>query len=124
MTTASPHGLGRLGEEMARLFLAAGGYACVARGFRTRAGEIDLVVRRDDLLVFVEVKTRRGDRCGAPEEAVGPRKIARLRRLARAYLAAVPAAGVRRFRFDVVAVALDAGGGGCRLRHLAGVGAD
>jgi len=117
----APPALGRLGEELARLHLEACGFRPVALRHRTRHGEIDLVARRDDLLVFVEVKTRRGDRCGRPEEAVTPAKLARLRRLAAAFLAERGGDGCRRFRFDVVAVTFAGEGRGCRVEHFAGV---
>ena len=114
--------LGRAGEEMARQFYAACGFACVAAGLRTRYGEIDLIVARGALLVFVEVKTRRGGRCGAAAEAVTAAKLARLRRLAGAFLASGRGKGWSRYRFDVVAVEMLGEGRGCRLDHLAGVG--
>ena len=114
--------IGRLGEEIARLHLESCGYRLVAGRFRTRLGEIDLVVERGDLLVFVEVKARRGDRCGRPEEAVTPRKLARIRRLASAFLVAHPQPAIRLYRFDVVGVRFLGDGRGCRVRHLAGIG--
>ncbi|MHB8079430.1 MAG: YraN family protein [Candidatus Krumholzibacteriia bacterium] len=121
MPGVAPPALGRLGEEWARLHLEACGFRPVACRHRTRYGEIDLVARRDDLLVFVEVKTRRGDACGRPEEAVTRAKLARLRRLAAAFLAEVGGGGCCRFRFDVVAVTFGGEGRGCRLEHFAGV---
>ncbi|HYU57881.1 MAG TPA: YraN family protein, partial [Actinomycetota bacterium] len=71
---------------------------------------IDLVVRRADLLAFVEVKTRGGDRFGGPFEAVGHRKQHKLRQLGEAFLATSPGAGRLRCRFDVASVTLRAGG--------------
>ena len=83
--------------------LEAAGLRVVARNWRCREGEIDLVAAGPGLLVFCEVKARRGHGYGSPAAAVTPAKQARLRRLAAAYLATVPAAP-RSVRFDVVAV--------------------
>ncbi len=76
----------------------------VARNWRCGAGEIDLVARRDRLLVFCEVKTRSSGAFGTPAEAVTAVKQARVRRLAGRWLAVQPAAGGGRIRFDVAAV--------------------
>ena len=113
--------LGRLGEEIARLYYLDRGWEVLAERWRIREGELDLVVRRHGTVAFVEVKTRRGDRWGTPAEAVDHRKLARMRRVARRWLAeARPVAA--RYRFDVAALVLRPDGGGLRLDVLAGVG--
>lgn len=66
--------LGRAGEKAAAELLRSKGYEIVGAGFLARRGELDLVCRRGDQLVVVEVKTRSSDLFGAPLEAVGPRK--------------------------------------------------
>ncbi len=76
------------------------------RNFRCRAGEIDLVALDGPTLVFVEVRSRRGDRLGTPLESVDPRKQARVVRVARHFLAARGVAD-RDVRFDVVSVRFD-----------------
>src|SRR5919201_532452 len=83
--------LGRLGEALAAARLEAAGLRIVARNWRCREGEIDLVAAGPGLLVFCEVKTRRGHGYGSPAAAVTHAKQARLRRLAAAYLATSPA---------------------------------
>lgn len=95
--------LGRRGEELACQLLTALGLCIVARNWRCRSGEIDVVAAGPGLLVFCEVKTRRGHGWGTAAEAVTAAKRARLRRLAAAYLAAVEHPPCR-VRFDVVAV--------------------
>ncbi len=80
--------LGRAGEDLAAAWYEARGYEVVARNWRCRAGELDIVARRDRLYVFCEVKTRSSDAFGVPAEAVGPAKRARLRRLAALWFAA------------------------------------
>ena len=65
---------GQLGEDCAANFLEAAGYTIVARNFRIRSAEIDIIAQRDGVLVFVEVKTRSNIRHGLPVEAVTIRK--------------------------------------------------
>ena len=98
--------LGQAGEEAAARHLESKGYRLVARRYRTRMGEIDLVARDGDVLVFIEVKTRSATGFGRPEEAVGFLKQARLSRLASLFLAAHPALAREGAdcRFDVVSV--------------------
>ena len=97
--------LGRRGEDLAHRFLQRAGMVVVARNYRmaSGAGEIDLVGREGDALVFVEVKSRRSDTYGAPERAIGHEKQSSVVRAAREYArhAAVPWEQVR---FDVVTV--------------------
>ena len=96
--------VGRAGEELTAKHYATLGYELVARNWRSgRAGEIDLVVARRDVLVFCEVKSRTSDRFGTPAEAVDWRKQQRLRRLALAFLAAHEV-HPRQIRFDVASV--------------------
>lgn len=66
--------LGRLGEDCAAKFLAAKGYKIVARNFRIRSAEIDIIAQIGNVLVFVEVKARSSVRHGLPVEAVNLRK--------------------------------------------------
>jgi putative endonuclease len=76
---------GRRGERIAAEFLARRGFRVIGGGFLARRGEIDLVCRRGDRLVLVEVKTRTSDAFGTPDEAVGPRKRRALRAAAAEY---------------------------------------
>jgi putative endonuclease len=105
--TAARRKLGIRGESLAARWYEDRGYLVLARNWRTRGGELDLVVRRGDLVAFCEVKTRTSGDWGAPSAAVGPAKQERLRRLAGAYLAAHPMGGVERYRFDVASVVGD-----------------
>ncbi len=112
------HSLGSEGEERAAAFLARRGYRIVARNVRAAGVEIDLIAARGVVLCFVEVKTRRGRRYGAPEEAVDARKRARLVRAAAAWLRA-NRTRARRARFDVVTCEPRASGE-WQIRHLEG----
>lgn len=69
---------GRKGEEKACQFLASEGYKIIAKNFRTRFGELDIVAQDGEVLVFVEVKARASKEFGLPEEAITPRKIRHL----------------------------------------------
>jgi putative endonuclease len=108
--------LGRLGEAAAARHLESLGWRILARSFRTRRGEVDLVGLDRNVLVFVEVKTRRSLACGRPAESVDAFKRARIAGAARAWLlrygGADPAC-----RFDVVEV-LEDPDGGLDLRHV------
>jgi putative endonuclease len=94
--------LGADGEARAARWYEANGYVVLARNWRCKGGELDLVVARPGVLVFVEVKTRRTARFGVPAEAVTIDKQRRIRRLAHAYVEATEARG--RWRFDVVSI--------------------
>ncbi len=115
--------LGDWGERVARLYLLARGYRLVERSWRAgRLGEIDLILRRGEILAFVEVKTRRGRRHGRPEEAVGVAKQRRILLLAEAYHASLPRISpLRRLQIRLDVVAIERGPGGrWRVRHLPG----
>jgi putative endonuclease len=100
--------LGRSGEELACEELARRGYAILARRYRTRAGEIDIVARHGDVLVFTEVKTRRSVKCGVPTEALTIAKRRQVAAMAADWLARHRVRAVR-CRFDVVSVVLRPG---------------
>jgi putative endonuclease len=108
--------LGRAGELLAARYLARSGFRILERGYRTRAGEIDLVAEEAGVLVFVEVKSRATLACGRPSEAVGPHKQRRLLRAASQYLLQHHASD-RPCRFDVVEVLCDPAGA-ARVHHI------
>jgi putative endonuclease len=108
--------LGRAGEQLACDLYRKLGFEVVDRNWRCPAGEVDLIVRRADVVVFCEVKTRSNDRYGLPAEAVGAIKQARLRRLAGAWLDHRAAPPVARVRFDVVSIIVC--GSETRITHL------
>ena len=95
--------LGQLGEELACAALQRRGYAIIARRYRTRCGEIDVVARDGETIVFVEVKAKAGHTCGTAREAVTPRKRRQIISMATHYLAR-HRVGADAVRFDVVAV--------------------
>ena len=106
---------GAWGEEFALRYLTKKGYTLVERNYRTRYGELDLIVRQNDTLVFVEVKLRRTTGFGDPLEAVTPHKQAKIRSLAEHYLL-VREPAFDTVRFDVVGILL--GKGPPRVQHI------
>lgn len=104
--------LGASGELRARRYLEVRGYQFVTANYRTRFGEIDLVMRDGETLVFVEVKTRRGSAQGYPEEAVDARKLNQVIRLATSYCQTYRIRSS--WRIDVIAI-------GQGIRHLQSV---
>ena len=100
--------VGRYGEELAAAHLEAAGLVVLARNWRCREGELDIVAQDGDEVVFVEVKTRSSLAFGTPGEAVDRLKAARLRQLALRWLAAAreldPERSWATVRFDVVSV--------------------
>jgi putative endonuclease len=117
-TAARRAQLARRGEDLACELLAAAGLRVVARNWRCRDGEIDVIAAADGLLVVCEVKTRAGEGFGSPAAAVTSAKQRRLRRLAAAYLAQAGLAPDQ-VRFDVVAVTWRPGTAP-RVEHLPG----
>lgn len=105
--TPSRRDVQRAGEDAAAAFLRRRGMRILARNWRVRLGELDIVARHGRTLVFVEVKARRTDAFADPAVGVDHRKQQRLRRLAAAYLA-LERPAFADCRFDVVTVVLDA----------------
>ena len=109
--------LGQRAETLAADYLEERGYAVVARNWRRPEGELDLIVTRDGLCVFVEVRSRTGIERGHPLETVNASKRARVLRAARLYLdEEKPPAAV--FRFDVVGVTFSPDGNASEIVHI------
>ena len=97
--------LGRLGEDLALERIKGLGYKCLQRNYRCALGEIDIIAKDGDTLVFIEIKTRRGKNFGYAKEAVNYRKKRQISKAALVYMKANDCCDVRS-RFDVVAVNL------------------
>ncbi len=95
--------LGRRGEVAAAAYLERTGMSVIERNWRCVSGEADIVALDGEVLVIVEVKTRRSDGAGSAEEAVSPTKQKRLARIARHYIAHAGLDGCN-VRFDVIAI--------------------
>ncbi|MFL6072873.1 MAG: YraN family protein [Mycobacteriales bacterium] len=120
MDTARPRApkdeLGRWGEDLATRHLAEDGLTVLDRNWRCQDGEIDVIARDPDRLVFCEVKTRSSEEFGTPAEAVTPAKKARVRALARRWLDEHEVRAPE-LRLDVISV-LAPPGGPVQLEHL------
>ncbi|RZS34673.1 putative endonuclease [Herbihabitans rhizosphaerae] len=114
----APHRLGRKGEELAVRYLESQGLVVLSRNWRCRDGELDVVATDGRLLLVCEVKTRAGVGFGTPTEAVTADKAARIRRLARQWMAAHHCRGCE-VRCDIVSIVWPPGEKP-RLEHLKG----
>ncbi len=97
---------GARGEALAALYYERRGYRVLERNFRTRQGEIDVIVHKGDTLVFAEIKTRGGSAIAQPREFVTAQKQRRLILAARRYLLLHPQWAESFLRFDVVEIIL------------------
>lgn len=109
--------LGRWGEAQAEHYLRQKGFQLIARNWRTRGGEIDLIGKFGDTLVFVEVRTRTSTHFGTPSESVDWRKQKKLRQLSLAFLQQYRER-VGSFRFDVVSILVHLKSRQVEIRHI------
>ncbi len=97
---------GQKGETRAAAYLRLRGYQVLERNYRVPQGEIDLIARRGETLVFIEVKARKDDSHGTPIEAVSPQKVKRVSAAAAVYLSHYDKP-YNVCRFDIIAVGPD-----------------
>lgn len=116
---ASSRRLGDFGERVACHHLEAQGYRIRERNFRTREGEIDIIAEREGVLVFVEVRARRGTARGSAAESITPAKRRRLLALAEAYAQGREGLPAQR-RIDIIALDLAPDGRLLTLRQIEG----
>jgi putative endonuclease len=100
--------LGAFGEDLALKEIKRLGYTCIARNYRCSLGEIDLIAKERDSLVFIEIKTRRGRTTGYAKEAITSRKRRQMSKVALAYMKSNDCCDVKS-RFDVVVISLRGG---------------
>jgi putative endonuclease len=105
---------GKLGEDIAVDFLKQNGYEIIEQNFYYQHGEIDIIAKESETLVFVEVKMRKSIAFGAPEEFVTPKKQELLRRTAEGFMIERNI-GEAHCRFDVVAIVLRDGKAECKV---------
>ena len=98
--------LGKWGEDLAVKKIRGLGYKEIVRNYRCSLGEVDLIAREGDTLVFIEIKTRKDKSIGYAKEAVDARKRRQLSKVALAYMKSMECCDVKA-RFDVVAINLD-----------------
>ena len=110
MTPDSTRAKGTRGEDLARNFLKRLGYEVIASNWRSKAGEIDLIMQDDDCLVFVEVKARKGEYAGRAGEALGRTQSRRILNAAEWFVQEHPEFEALSWRCDLVAITLDRDG--------------
>ena len=96
--------IGKLGEEIARAYLAKKWYQIIEQNWRTKRGEIDIIAKKRDVLVLVEVRTKVGEQFGSPEDTLTYEKKRRLLWNAKAYVANKKYKGL--YRIDAVCIVL------------------
>lgn len=94
--------IGDKGEDLAVSYLEKAGYQITGRNWRTRFGEIDIITKKDGILIFVEVKAKKSDRYGGPGEMITARKLRKLKNTALAYIKEVRFDGP--WRIDAVLI--------------------
>ncbi len=105
---------GNLGEQLAQAYLKKHGFRIIETNYLCTFGEIDIISKKGDTLVFTEVRSKTGDEFGTPEESVTPAKQARLRKSAARYLQTHPKLP-ELWRIDVIAIELAVDGSVKRL---------
>ena len=113
----NPKELGAYGERLAAEFLVDQGHRVLARNWRWRKGELDLVTEIHGTVVVVEVKTRRSHDFGAPEESITAAKQRKLVQTARAYLRDSKKEDAQ-WRIDLIAIDVDPNGDVRRIEHF------
>lgn len=108
---------GRLAEELATKALIEKGYDILESNFSNRFGEIDIIAKDKDILVFVEVKAKKGTEFGLPEEMISPYKLRKVKNMATIYMKG----GTLPCRIDVIAIVLSQEGNLVRLTHYENV---
>ena len=96
--------LGKSGEDLCCQYLSEKGYEIKARNFRTRYGEIDIIVKDRDVLVFVEVKTRTKEDLDDTKWSISQSKQRKLTRTALSFISEFPDDEIVEYRFDVVII--------------------
>ena len=116
--------VGAKGEEIATKFLINHGFKIIERNYSTKFGEIDLIVIKDNILRFVEVKLKKGDFFGTPEEMIGVDKLGRVQRMADYYLMDKPemARKFESYSIDAVCIVLNENEGVERINLYENIG--
>ncbi len=109
----------KIGENIAKEYLKDKGYEIIEQNYRTKYSEIDLVVKKDNILIFVEVRTKKSDVFVSPEESINQKKLKKLYWNAEAYVASKRWEG--EYRVDAVCIVLDSDNKVKELEHYEGV---
>jgi putative endonuclease len=96
--------LGKLGEDRASEYLIKNGFKIIERNYSTKFGEIDLIAVKNNILRFIEVKLKKGEDFGTPEEMIGRNKLFQVNRMSQFYLMAKPEMAKKYDRYSIDAV--------------------
>ncbi len=107
--------IGRIGESIARKYLEDKGYQIIEQNYQTRYAEIDLIAKKGNILIFIEVRTKKGELFGSPEETINQKKLKKLLGNAAAYVARKKWKG--QYRIDAVCVVLGQDNKIVRMEH-------
>ncbi|MBI9072619.1 MAG: YraN family protein [Melioribacteraceae bacterium] len=105
MGTVDKNDIGKLGENLAAMYLIQKGYSIITRNYRHGHGEIDIIAQFQKYMIFVEVKTRKSLEYGTPEEAVTKSKQKQIRKVAEAFINEHDQTDLD-YRLDVIAILL------------------
>ena len=110
---------GKNGEFIAKDYLLDDGYDLVEMNYKNKIGEIDLIMKNGDILVFIEVKLKVGDRFGFPEEMITKKKIHQIKKVAESFLILKPQVSqiFDKYRIDAVCVVLNYDNKVERIKH-------
>ena len=109
----------KVGEELAKKYLEDKGYEIIDQNYSTKYSEIDLIVKRDSILIFVEVRTKRSNAFVSPEESINQKKLKKLYWNAEAYMANKKYNG--QSRVDAICIVLDVNNNIEKLEHYEGI---
>ena len=109
----------KIGEEMAKEYLEDKGYEIIEQNYRTKYSEIDLIVRKDNILIFVEVRTKRSNYFVSPEESINYKKLKKLYFNAEAYVSHKNYK--KEYRVDAVCIILNLDNSINKLEHYKGI---
>ncbi|HAJ94839.1 MAG TPA: YraN family protein, partial [Actinobacteria bacterium] len=99
--------IGALGEAAAGKYIEGKSYQILLRNYSVPMGEIDLIAKKDNIIVFIEVKTRTNQRYGNPEESINIARVGRIRKVAQYFLKGFKGSGDYDIRFDIISILAD-----------------
>jgi|TARA_Y100000031_G_scaffold156792_1_gene213153 putative endonuclease len=105
----------KIGEAAAKEYLKNKGYKIIEQNYRTKYAEIDLIVSRNNVLIFVEVRTKKSERFGSPEASINQKKLKKLYQNASAYISFKKWPGLS--RIDAICIVLDSDNNIEKLEH-------
>lgn len=109
--------IGTMGETIAERFIRKCGYLVLEQNYYTKMGEIDIIAKDDDYIVFIEVKTRYNNKFGTPAESITYYKQSRIYKTAQVYIMLKKLNGFS-IRFDVIEINIDKNTGNYKLRLI------